>query len=57
MTVMLTGISAKQAQEEIRAIKKAAGSISTSRAKARAFLIQKGFIPKKLKLTKRYSRK
>ena len=57
MTVILSGIASGQAKKEIRVINEATKRIVESPEKARAYLIEKGFVTKNLKLTKKYSRK
>lgn len=57
MTVILSGNNAEQAKKEIWAINHATKRIVQSPEKARAFLIDKGFVTKSLKLAKKYSRK
>jgi len=54
MTVVIAKPSEQQVRKEVQAMKKAAKHISSSPAKARSFLIQKGYITKDNKLTRRY---
>jgi len=54
MTVLIAKPSAKQVQQEIRAMKKAGKRINATPASARAFLLKHGFITKDSKLHPRY---
>jgi hypothetical protein len=53
-TPIYPSMTAKQAQEEIEAIRKAGAEMRRKKGGARAFLIKHGFITKSGKLTKRY---
>ena len=54
MTVVIAKLSERQMKKEVNAMREAAKSISMTPAKARSFLIEKGFITKANKLTRKY---
>ncbi len=54
MSTVVATLSAKEAREEIQAIKDAGKRIRKSRRSALQFLIRHGFVTKSGKLTKRY---
>ena len=54
VTEIYPRMTAKQAREEIEAIRQAGAKIRRSKGGARAFLIKHGFITKSGKLTKQY---
>jgi hypothetical protein len=54
MTVVIAKPSERQVKKEVQGMRQAAKSLASSPAKARAFLIEKGYITQGNKLTRRY---
>lgn len=54
MTVVIAKPSEQQVKKEVQVMREAAKSISSTPAKARSFLIEKGYITKDNKLTSKY---
>ena len=56
MTLVISKPSRKEVQAETKAIQKASARITESKATARKYLLDSGFITRSGKLTKHYSR-
>ncbi len=54
MTVVVASRTQKEVRKDIQAMQKASKEILKSKASARAYLVENGFITKSGKLTKRY---
>jgi len=54
MTVVIAKPSEQQVKKEVQAMRAAATRISSTQEKARSFLIEKGYITKGNKLTRKY---
>jgi len=54
MTVVIAKPSEQQVKKEVRVMLEAAKNISGTHAKARSFLIEKGYITRDNKLTRKY---